>query len=268
MESRNRNVWIVIVAAILILCCCLVVAAGLAIGLLTNRAQGFAGWTGWGPGLTTETVEHTFDVGTAPTLNVDSFAGDVFVQATTVDTIQVIATKRAPSTTAMRSIQVDFEQQDGQARIQTRRPGAGVGNTSVRLQILVPPGTQLQLSLGAGTVDIQGLTGGVEVNNGAGNVDIQSAEGQVRVDLGAGNINYEGIPSGDCRLNTGAGNIDLNLRPDADARIDLSTNIGNLTVSGFDVAGQVSARSAQGTIGTGGDASITARTNAGNVTLR
>jgi hypothetical protein len=268
MESRNRNVWIVIVAAILILCCCLVVAAGLAIGLLTNWTQGFAGWTGWGAGLITETVEHTFEVGTAPTLNVNSFAGDVVVRSATVDTIQVMATKRAPSTTAIRSIQVDFEQQEGQVRVQTRRPGAGAGNISVRLEILTPPGTQLQLSLGAGTVDVRGLTGGVQVNSGAGNVDIRAAEGQVRVDLGAGNINYEGIPSGDCRLNTGAGNIDINLRPDADVRIDLSTNIGNLTVSRFEVAGLVSARSAQGTIGMGGEASITARTNAGNVTLR
>jgi DUF4097 and DUF4098 domain-containing protein YvlB len=185
-----------------------------------------------------------------------------------VDTIQVMATKRAPSTSAIRSIQVDFEQQDGQARIQTRRPGSEFSNTSVRLEILVPPGTKLQLSLGAGNVDVQGLTGGVEVNSGAGNVDVRSAEGQVRVDIGAGNINYEGIPAGDCRLSTGAGNIDLNLRPDVNARIDLDTNIGVLTVSGYRVDGQVSTRSAQGTIGGGGDTSLTARTNAGNITLR
>lgn len=268
MESRNRNIWIVIVAAALILCCCLVVAAGLAVGLFTNWAQDVGSWTGWGPGLTTETVEHTFDVGTAPTLVVDNFAGDVLVRAATVDSIQVTAFKRAPSTSAIRSIQVDFEQQDGQARVRTRRPGASVSNTSVRLEILVPPGTQLELSLGAGNVDVQGLTGGIQANSGAGNVDIGTAEGQVRVDLGAGNINYEGIPSGDCRLNTGAGNIDLNLRPDASARIDLDTNIGVLTVSGYNVDGQVSARSAQGIIGSGGDTSITARTNAGNITLR
>jgi DUF4097 and DUF4098 domain-containing protein YvlB len=185
-----------------------------------------------------------------------------------VDTIEVRATKRAPSTSAIRSIQVDFEQQDGQARVQTRRPGAGASNSSVRLEILVPPGTQLRLSLGAGTVDVQGLTGGVEVNSGAGNVDIRAAEGQVRVDVGAGNINYEGALAGDCRFNTGAGNIDLNLRPDANARIDLDTNIGVLTISGYNVDGQVSARSAQGTIGSGGDTTVTARTNAGNITLR
>jgi hypothetical protein len=272
MESKSRNIWIIVIAAAIILCCCLVTIGGLAIGLTSNWLRdywrGDLGWSGWQPGLVSETVEQRFEVGAAPTVSVDSFAGDVAVQAITVDTIEIIATKRVPRNAGFDRIEVNFEQTADGLRIEAVRPGITGGNMSVRLDILVPPGTALDISLGAGTVSVEGLAGGIQIDSGAGNVDIRSAEGQVRVGLGAGNINYEGLPSGDSRLTSGAGNIDIDLPPDANLRIDLDTSIGNLTLRGVDVEGQVTRRTARGIIGSGGEASITAQTGAGNITLR
>ena len=129
-----------------------------------------------------------------------------------------------------------------------------------------PPGARLLLDTGAGTVDVRGISGPIDVNSGAGQVDLRGSRGPVSVDLGAGQITYEGALFGKNRFQTGAGEIRLRLPGDLNMEVDLSTGIGMVGVE-FDVDGLVRARNVQGVIGDGSQGSISAHTGAGGVYL-
>jgi hypothetical protein len=282
MESRNRNLWIIVAVVIVLLCCCALaaVAAAIGVGWLTIAPFSVGGL----PGFTTERSEQTFDVGSAPQLTVDNFAGSVTVRAGAAGQIRVVATKRAPSSAGLNSIQVDVNPQGGGVLIRTSKPNIS-GNLSVQLEITAPAGTQLDLHTGAGSIDargftgdarvdsgagsltIQDLTGALDAHTGAGSISVQGATGSARLDTGAGSIDYQGTPQGNCRFETGTGSIQLTLPADLNATLDLGTGVGDIQLGGFAVQGQVSRRDVQGTIGSGDQAQIYAHTGTGSIDL-
>jgi len=270
MEKKNRTgciVGAVLGGAVVLLCGCLVLA-----GLATAPW-----WTHWdlawnldGYGVPwsageTERIEETFAVGSEPSLEVDNFAGTVIVQAQEGDSIDVSATKRTPHARDLDRIQVEMEQQPGKLVIHTQKPD-DLDNTTVKLEIAAPAGTRLVIRSGAGTVDVRGLQASLDVQNGAGTVAIRDAAGTVAVNSGAGTIEYQGRPVGDCRFWSGAGTITLRVPRDLNMEVDLSTSLGTVH-SDFGVSGQASMRSIRGAVGSGDDASITARSEVGTVTL-
>jgi hypothetical protein len=248
----------------------MVVAAAVGLGLVglipIERSWEF-GEFDWDPGRESERVEMVFDVGDAPGLEVDNFAGDVAVQAGEGGTISVIAIKKAQSASNLERIEIDWEEGDSGLQIKTSRSQPRASNLSVEFEIIAPAGSRLDLHTGAGNVRIQDMTGEIAAHTGAGGIDVRGADGPVSLDTGAGNIEYEGTPSGDCSMETGAGNITLGLPADVNVEIDLDTGIGIVDIGGFDVDGQVSTREVRGVIGTGSWGEIYAHTGAGNIDL-
>jgi hypothetical protein len=158
-----------------------------------------------------------------------------------------------------------MEQQPGKLVIRTQKP-SDLDNATAKLEITAPAGTRLFLRSGAGTVDVRGLQASMDVQNGAGTVTIRDAAGAAVVNTGAGTIQYQGQPEGECRFWSGAGTIMLRVPKDLDMEVDLSTSVGTVR-SDFGVSGHVSVRSIRGAVGTGEDATITARSGVGTVTL-
>ena len=265
MESRNRTVWIVVIAVLVIACCCVLAAAAGAVGWFANR------YAEIGPepfdlgGLNRERVEQTFEVGDAPTLQIDNFAGEITVGPSEDGTVRVVATKKASSQSRLDRIEVSMTEQDGRVVVKTRNPS--LQNVSVDLEIAAPVGSRVNVNTGAGTVCVRDIAGPIDIHSGAGTVDVRGAQGSARVALGAGQIVYEGAPSGDCRFDTGAGEIILRLPEDPDVRLDLSTGLGAVSVD-FSVDGRVSVRSVEGTIGDGSQGMIYARTGVGGISVR
>jgi DUF4097 and DUF4098 domain-containing protein YvlB len=266
MESRNRTVWIFVVAVLVVACCCVVAAAAGAVGWFANR------YAEIGPepfdlgGPNRERVEQTFEAGSEPTLEIDSFAGEITVRPSEDGTVRVVATKKASSQSRLDRIEVSMTEQDGRVVIKTRNPNS-LQNVSVDLEISAPVGSRVNLDTGAGTVTVRDIGGPVEIHSGAGTVNVRGAQGSARVALGAWQIIYEGAPSGDCRFDTGAGEIILRLPEDPDVRLDLSTGLGAVSVD-FGVDGRVSVRSVEGTIGDGSQGTIYARTGVGAISVR
>ncbi len=272
MEPKQRNTWIIVIAVLVIACCCVLALTAGAVGWLTSRYADI--WTG--PfdlgdladlsdlgGLQRERVEEIFEVGATPDLEITNFAGAITVRAGEGDTVHVVATKRASSQSRLSRIEVDMQARGGGVVIRTRK-SFDTGNASVDLEITAPAGSRVRVDTGAGEVDVQGITGQIDIHSGAGSVDVRDAQGAVQVGLGAGQIRYEGTPSGNCRFETGVGEIILRLPESPDVRIDVGTGLGAVDVD-FDVAGSVSPRSANGVIGTGRQGSIFAHTGAGSV---
>lgn len=281
MESRNRNVWIIVALVLVVVCACVVVAAGVAaVGWFTNWS-----WR-WGEvtSYEEERMEQTFDVGDAPNLEIDNFAGNVTVRAGESDAIRVVATKRARRRSDLQRIEVELTERDGGLVISTRKPFS-LNNASVKLEITTPVDTRLDAHTGAGSVDVCCLGGSVRVDSGAGNVnmdavtgeidahsgagslDVRGATGTVRLDSGAGSISYQGTPQGDCRFESGAGSITLILPADLNVEVDLDSGVGTIDVD-FAVDGRVTKGEVKGVVGSGDQGSIYAHTGTGSIQLK
>jgi hypothetical protein len=268
MENKNnRNIWIIVGIIVVLLCCCVLAVGALIAAAGAGFFATFPVIREGGIGRVTERTEYVFDVGQAATLGVDNFAGNVDVRSGESGRMRVVITKRATSSDNLQRINPDVHQQDGGVIIKVPQPGNIMTNTSVDVQVFVPNDAQLDLSTGAGNVDVQDILGQISAHTGAGNVTVRGAQAAVALNTGAGEVNYEGQPSGECTFHTGAGNVTLHLPADLGASLVLDTGIGNISLGGFDVQGDTGGTHVQGTIGSGQQATIRADTGVGNVTL-
>jgi hypothetical protein len=267
MESRNRNTWIIVIIVLVILCCIIAAVAAVAGIWLVDRAADLDWDTITETGRESERTEETFDLGAAPYLELDSFAGNVTVRAGEGDTIRVVATKRARRASHLEDVEIRWDEREDGLRIETKVHRRGLANVSVGFEITVPAGARLDLDTAAGNISIDNVTGEIRAHSSAGNVDVGGASATVDLDTGAGNIDYEGTPRGDCRFDTGAGNITLRLPSDVNVQVNLDTGVGVVSLGGFDVDGHVSRGEVDGTIGSGVQGSIRADTGAGNISL-
>jgi len=263
MDNRNRTLWIVIAIVVAVLLCCCVLVVGAAVtGLLATAP--FSQEAGFG--RVEERTEQVFTVGQAPTLEVESFAGDVVVRSGESGEMRIIITKKAMNSNALNRINVNLREDDDGVRVRASHPGVNT-NMSIDFEILVPADARLDLDTSAGNVQVDDVRGEISAHTGAGNVRVQGAAAPVALDTGAGDVDYQGEPRGECAFSTGAGNVTLHLPADVDVEVRLDTGIGNISLDGFDVEGDVSATEVDGVIGTSEQTTIKAKTGAGNISL-
>ncbi len=274
--SGNRTLWIVLLVVALLACTCCCSALLLVSVLTPSRVESLvpeiSGLPRFGIDLSqgdrTEQLERVFSVGDAPRLRIQNFAGNVTIRSGAGNAVRVVATKRARSASDLAAIQVDMSGDERLVEVNTSHASrVSSTNLSVRLEVTVPADTEVVLRTGAGTVDINGVSGELTVEAGAGTVSVRGAAGPVDLQTGAGTVEYQGRPAGDCHFHTGVGTITLTVPDDANLTVDLSTGLGTVN-SELSVRGTVSARKVSGTTGNGRDAQVTAATGAGTVTLR
>jgi DUF4097 and DUF4098 domain-containing protein YvlB len=262
MKRSNRNIWLIVAIVAVPLCCCLVAVVGAA-AIFIARAPDISVTGG---SRVTERTEQVLDVGEAPSLQVQNFAGDVVVHTGQSGRIDVTVTKHAPSSSRLNSIDVNVSQTGNRVTIRSTRSGS-LSNTSVDVDVTVPADTRIELDTGAGNLEVDDVQGQITAHTGAGNVQARGAAGPVSLNAGAGDVDYAGDPQGSCSFSTGAGNITLRLPTGVAVEVDLSTGIGNVNLGGFNVQGNTGGRSVRGTIGSGAEAAITAHTGVGDVRL-
>lgn len=269
MESKNQTTCIVLAVIAVLACTCIATSALVALGMARIVPQ-VARNVSYAPyeALTGESAQlgRTFEVGEAPELEVQNFAGDVVVQPGEDGTIGVEITKRVTNPADLDRIEVEVSQQGDAILIKARNPRR-LNNTATRIEVTVPVLTRLKLHTGAGGIDVRGIQNSIDANTGAGTVDVRQASGRARLNTGAGSILYEGTPLGDCAFRTGAGSIELRVPGDLDMQINLHTGLGSVDVD-HDVQGRVRAGSARGTVGSGDKGSIEAFTGAGSIEMR
>ena len=287
MESKSRGVWIIVVVIVILACCSLLACSAVGVGLLAWPSlqrvsdQLPVGYTEGG--LQTQRINESFDVGSEPTLQVDSFAGGVTVRGDEVEAIQVVATKKARRRSALDRIEISMVERDGSLEIKTRNPSRA-NNASVLFEITVPAATHLEVDLAAGAVVVEGLTGGLRVGNAAGaivlkdvsggidartaagTVSARGATGPVSLESAAGVVEYQGTPQGDCHFGAAVGSISLDLPADPEVVVDLQATIGAVDAA-CDVKGQTTGRALRGVIGSGAQGTVTARATVGDINM-
>jgi len=177
----------------------------------------------------TEVIERSFTVGDSSTLTLANFVGNITIRPGRAGTIRVAATKKAANQSELAQINVEMTMQGGSLNIKSDNP-SNLENVSVDFNITIPLGTQ------------------VDLNTGVGNID------------------YKRRPSGINRFITGVGSITLTLPADINIRVDLETGVGSINVD-FTVVGNVSNQRITGTIGSGQEGRIRARTGVGDIIL-
>ena len=176
-----------------------------------------------------EIEEDSFSVGESSSLVVESFVGNITVRPGAGGSIQIKATKWAAREDDLRLVNVEMSKLSGLVKIKTDKP-ASIDNVSVDIEITAPSGT---------------------------NIDI---------DLGVGSIDYVNRPGGGCFFNTGVGSIKLDLPADINVIVDLATGVGSINID-FNVEGEVSQKTVNGTIGDGDEGEIRARTGVGDIEM-
>ena len=107
---------------------------------------------------------------------------------------------------------------------------------TINYTILLPEGIKaIDISTGAGNVEIEDLSTEIKLNTGAGNIDIDEviSLGNNKISTGAGNIRYDGnideIES--FKVSTGAGNIEFDVPENSRMSLKANTGIGVLSGS-------------------------------------
>lgn len=238
MEAKNRNVWIIVVAVVLvIMCCCALAGAAAAMRWVTDFPFDLDSGLGFGQ----ERIEETFEVGSAPTLEVDNFAGSLTVHPGERGEIRVVAIKQGPPAMNLDRIEIQMSEQGGGLVIKTRKP-SGLGSGSVRFEIVAPADTYLDLHTGAGSVDVGGFDNSAKIHSGAGSLTLRDLEGDVKADTGAGSVTAQNL-RGEVDLHSGAGSVEVR---DAAGSLKVDTGSGRILVE--DMTGEIDAHSGTGSM--------------------
>ena len=241
MESQNRNTTVIIVVVIAVvglLCCLALIAVAGVTGLF------FPVWrTEGGPGAAAAAArtEQSFDVGSTPQLQLINFAGSVVVRSGEGDQIHVVATKRVTPASDLERVEINFDHRGSELVIQTRKP-ARLMAANVEFEITVPPGTQAELRTGAGTVEVEGIQGGVIADSGSGSIEAWALLGAVDLHTGSGTITVQDV-TGDVVLDSGTGGVAVR---GLNGSLDAHTGSGSIDVNG--ATGQVRLDTGSGSI--------------------
>jgi hypothetical protein len=250
------------------------VAAATALGCLA-AAGGCVDFALSGETQVIEREEHRFQVQPAPLVTLATFDGSIQIRAWDRSEVEIAVEKRAIDKASAEDIEVRADQDGNHVTVEVRiKPGAVVGGLfnmsrrGARLIVSLPPTARVEARSGDGSIDVEGVAGGVDLQSGDGSIRGRELSGGVVVQTGDGSLRLENVSgpldarTGDgsidvdggfeaLRLRTGDGSIRIAAAPGSVARTDWDITTGDGSVllelpAGF--AGEVDARTDDGRI--------------------
>lgn len=174
-------------------------------------SAGCTALSGLGGDVTAEMSEtQGVDVPGVPSLTVNHFAGEIHVTNGETERIEADLTKRSrlddetEAQAQLGQIFMTFTQRGPDVTLNVEGPntvGELAAGPSAELELRVPPGTTLDVNLGAGEITVDQPTGDVTINNGTGQATvILPAEASFHL-LVAGGVaeiasDFAGVPEG------------------------------------------------------------------------
>lgn len=193
--------------------------AFLAVGVLilaVVAAGGFFLWRSLGDTLsgTSEASDSLGSAGPEPSIRLTNGLGQISIEGVeNIGAIEYEATKHAvardPASAQERAseVAVDVSREGSDFEIET----SGGRNTGVDYALRVPPGSSVDVSSEAGSVEVSGLSGSTAIAAEAGDVSVRDAGGSVNIEAPAGDIEIENVntETGQVNLEVGSGDVDL-----------------------------------------------------------
>ncbi len=208
----------------------------------------------------------TFKVGAQPTLIITDAGGTVHIH--TGDTGRVIVQSQGfnDSRNDFGGVQSHYDFESNTLDISAQgqsNPGSGFpfDNNNADLEITVPAASNIQIQTVSGDVEVDGVDGQLTVNTASGDVKVSGAllQGQSAFNTDRGDISFNGTidPQGSYQFVTASGDVDLSL-PD-NSSFTLNTTTGS---------GDVSNEFSNTTIGASPHAQLSINTGSGSIRLQ
>jgi putative adhesin len=191
------------------------------------------------------TTTQTFTVSDIPALDIHNASGNVQVRRgmSGIVTLQITRTARdASQSTAQANldkIAVHTTQTGDRIAIATDFQDVGffASSSTVNLLITVPPSTNIAADVTAGGVQIDSITGQIEITSGAGNVALQDvvlADGS-QLHVATGSVTVRGALAVNAAIDItlSTGDVTLQLAANTTSRLDARTNVGAIQVNGW-----------------------------------
>ena len=246
-----------------------------------------------------ERDEKHFAVSGAPDVTLSTFDGSIEVRPWDRPDVQVIIEKRGRDKDDVAMIDVKAEQHGNRIDINVTEPKRDHGgfnlhfnNRSAKLIVSVPTSSDVTANSGDGSIDVERVTGRVQLRSGDGSIRGRMLGGAVDANTGDGSVTLDGklttvhvhtgdgsvvvradagsSPSADWDIVTGDGSVTLEVPDGFGAELDAHTGDGNIHVGDLtlsNVIGKVGKNSLRGTLGEGGR-SVRLRTGDGSITLK
>lgn len=124
---------------------------------------------------------------------------------------------------------------------------------------------QFEVSTSSGDISVDMLVGNASITTSSGDIEIDEMEGALAVSTSSGDLEAGLTKPGSVEVNTGSGGVELTAPSSLAADVEISA--GSIRIDrAFRFAGEIERRSAEGTIGGGGQP-MRISTGSGRVTL-
>jgi DUF4097 and DUF4098 domain-containing protein YvlB len=166
-------------------------------------------------GKYTEREEKRFSTTGTPELNLSTFDGAIEIRSWDKPEVEVIIEKRAGSKEAAALIEVHSEQNGNQVTVdvktQKRNSGFSIhfnNSRSAKLIVSTPSTSNITARSGDGSIDVDHVSGRLELRTGDGSIRGRDLGGQVRAHTGDGSIKLDGV-NGALDADTGDGSVNV-----------------------------------------------------------
>src|SRR5262249_601512 len=240
--------------------------------------------------------EKHFSVSGTPNVSLKTFDGSIEIRSWDKPEVQVTIEKRGKSKAWTDTIEVHAEQPGNQITDEERIPishGLHFNESrSAKLIVSMPAKADVSAGSGDGSIDLDGVSGRIQLRSGDGSIRARSTGGDVDVHTGDGSVTLSGAlaslrahsgdgsitihadagstASGDWEISTGDGSGTLAIPDSFGAELDAHTGDGGIRtddVTVSNVTGRISRNSLRGRLGQGGR-SVRVRTGDGSITIK
>ena len=173
-----------------------------------GAGEGKGAGKGAGKGVHKGLVEQesmSFPVQGSPRVNIITFDGHITVHGWDKPEVMYTVTKKGDDEQEIRQVKVKGEQ-DGNAI--SIIASSEEGNGSASLDVNVPRNATLHVSSADGRLNIQGVSGDLNLRTGDGGIEVFDGRGQLQVNTGDGHIKVSNF-DGQVEARTGDGSISL-----------------------------------------------------------
>jgi hypothetical protein len=165
-------------------------------------------------GKYTEREEKRFTVSGTPDVDLSTFDGSIEVRPWDQNDVLVVVEKRGRDKTDVSSIDVHTEQAGSRVSVEVRQPKTDRhhfsfnwnNGRSAKLIVSVPAKSNVAAKSGDGSIDIERISGRLDLRSGDGSIHARDVTGDLKVHTGDGSIKLEGL-NGGLDADTGDGGI-------------------------------------------------------------
>ncbi len=176
--------------------------------------------------------QQTFSVSGTPNLVINDATGTVKIQRGDSNSVVIDATAHGSLFSNLSTDTVDAKQDGNIINVLVGQNGSIFNHGSVDLNITLPQNSNLQVTVNAGSLDVNGVSGQMDlkVDAGALNFENGTISGQSTFKDDAGAINFNGsiAANGNYDFEDNAGAINLTLPSSVPFTLDASSDVGKV----------------------------------------